>query len=76
MSARLYVNLDNPAIQALLQSHREGRAVPAHAVALLRSFKAIMAPGGEELKGQPPLVELLADFSRAVAALCAPRSAS
>jgi molecular chaperone HtpG len=76
VSARLYVNLDNPAIQALLQSHREGRAVPAHAVALLRSFKAIMAPGGEELKGQPPLVELLDDFSQAVAALCAPPAAS
>lgn len=70
--ARLYVNLDNRAIQALLQSHREGRQPPSHAVALLRSFKAIMAPAGEELPGQPPLVQLLHDFSEAVAALCLP----
>ena len=68
--ARLYVNLDNVAIEALLQCHREGRPVPAQAVALLRSFKVIMAPAGEELKGQPPLVTLLADFSGAAAALC------
>ncbi|HEX7865690.1 MAG TPA: ATP-binding protein [Variovorax sp.] len=73
VAARLYVNLDNPAIQALLRCQREGRAAPAHAVALLRSFKAIMAPGGEELKDQPPLVNLLGDFSLAVVALCAPR---
>ena len=68
--ARLYVNLDNVAIQALLQSHRESRPVPAQALALLRSFKVIMAPSGEELKDQPPLVQLLADFSNAAAALC------
>ena len=72
VAARLYINLDNPAIEALLQSHREGRAVPAHAVALLRSFKVIMAPGGEELEGQPPLVDLLNDFNGAVTALCTP----
>ncbi|MGP1683870.1 MAG: hypothetical protein ACTS8S_16250, partial [Giesbergeria sp.] len=68
--ARLYVNLDNPGIQALLQSHRTGRPVPTHAVALLRSVKAMMAPGGEELQDQPPLVQLLGDFSQAVVALC------
>jgi molecular chaperone HtpG len=72
--ARLYVNLENRGIQALLQSHREGRELPSHAVALLRSFKAIMAPAGEELQGQPPLVQLFSDFSEAVAALCLPRA--
>ena len=31
-----------------------------------------MAPGGEELEGQPPLVDLLNDFNGAVTALCTP----
>ena len=47
--SRLYVNLDNPAVQALLAAVGEERDEAAHA-ALLRSFKVIIAGQG---RGQP-----------------------
>jgi molecular chaperone HtpG len=70
ITARLYINLDNPAIQALLHCTRLGLPVPEHALALLRSFKAIMAPAAQASTSQPPLSTSLHDFSAAVVALC------
>ena len=40
---RLYVNLDNPAIVALLQAHRDGNAQLDRAAGLLKTFKLIMS---------------------------------
>lgn len=48
--SRLYVNLDNPAVQALLAAVGEERDEAAHAALLLRSFKVIIAGQG---RGQP-----------------------
>ncbi|HIE1838931.1 ATP-binding protein [Pseudomonas aeruginosa] len=48
--SRLYVNLDNPAVQALLAAVGEERGEAAHAALLLRSFKVIIAGQG---RGQP-----------------------
>ena len=48
--SRLYVNLDNPAVQALLATVGEERGEAAHAALLLRSFKVIIAGQG---RGQP-----------------------
>lgn len=43
---RLYVNMDNPAIKALLEAHRAGQDTAALA-SILRALKVIMASGGE-----------------------------
>lgn len=71
LSARLYLNLDNPALQALLTGFRTGQPVPTAALTLLRSFKILAAPAGELLEGQQPLQGSLHDFCTAVVALCA-----
>ncbi len=44
-NARLYVNVDNPAIRQLLDAHRRGQPRADDAAGLLRSVKVIMASG-------------------------------
>ena len=47
VTTRLYVNLDNPAIQALLAAYRAGRGDVDEAVTLLRALKIVIAASGE-----------------------------
>ncbi|KAF1055477.1 MAG: hypothetical protein GAK43_00272 [Stenotrophomonas maltophilia] len=47
--SRLYLNLDNPAVQALLQAQRSGHPQAASAAGLLRSLKIIVAAQGRPL---------------------------
>lgn len=47
--SRLYVNLDNPAVQALLQAQRAGHAQAPAAARLLRSLKIIVSAQGRPL---------------------------
>ncbi len=44
---RLYVNLDNPAIQALLEAYRSGIGNVDEAACLLRALKVVIAASGE-----------------------------
>jgi len=69
--SRLYLNLDNPAVQALLQAVREGNPRAAQAVRLLKSFKIIIA-GQSHGKGASPLQQALADLAAAVQQLLTP----
>ncbi|MDR0996886.1 MAG: ATP-binding protein [Zoogloeaceae bacterium] len=61
----LYVNLANPAIQALLTGHRNNQNVRPVA-ALLRSLKTLMAASGDAREAGD-VSTALADFSRVVA---------
>jgi molecular chaperone HtpG len=70
--ARLYVNLENPSVQALLQAHREARPGAAGAARVLWALKAIMAAGGDE--SHLDLNEALAQIGRAVQALAEGRA--
>ncbi|MFN3986980.1 MAG: ATP-binding protein [Rhodocyclaceae bacterium] len=45
--SRLYVNLDNPGVQALLEGVRSGNPRADDAAALLKAFKVIMAGQGQ-----------------------------
>lgn len=45
--SRLYVNLDNPGVQALLEGIRSGNPRADDAAALLKAFKVIMAGQGQ-----------------------------
>jgi len=47
--SRLYLNLDNPAVQALLRAQREGHPQAEAAARLLRSLKIIVAAQGRPL---------------------------
>jgi len=47
--SRLYLNLDNPAVQALLQAQRDGHAQAPAAARLLRSLKIIVSAQGRPL---------------------------
>lgn len=47
--SRLYLNLDNPAVQALLRAQREGHPQADAAARLLRSLKIIVAAQGRPL---------------------------
>lgn len=73
--ARLYVNLENPGVEGMLQAHREGRPEGAAAAArILWALKAIMAAGAEE-----PHLELdraLAEIGRAALAASGGRANS
>jgi len=48
--SRLYLNLDNPAVQALLQAQREGHPQAGAAARLLRSLKIIVSAQGRPLQ--------------------------
>ncbi|QII28296.1 molecular chaperone HtpG [Stenotrophomonas maltophilia] len=48
--SRLYLNLDNPAVQALLQAQRDGHPQAASAARLLRSLKIIVSAQGRPLQ--------------------------
>jgi molecular chaperone HtpG len=48
--SRLYLNLDNPAVQALLQAQRDGHPQAAAAARLLRSLKIIVSAQGRPLQ--------------------------
>jgi molecular chaperone HtpG len=50
--SRLYLNLDNPAVQALLRAQREGHPQAEAAARLLRSLKIIVAAQGRPWPGQ------------------------
>jgi molecular chaperone HtpG len=53
--SRLYLNLDNPAVQALLRAQREGHPQAEAAARLLRSLKIIVAAQGRPLaRARPP----------------------
>jgi molecular chaperone HtpG len=69
--SRLYLNLDNPAVQALLQAVRGSNPRAAQAVRLLRSFKVIIAGQGHG-KGAPSLQQALADLAVSVRQLLTP----
>ncbi len=71
--ARLYVNLENPAVEVLLQAHREARPGATGAARVLWALKAIMAAGAEE--SQLDLNGALAEIGRAVQALAGGRTA-
>jgi len=47
--SRLYINLDNPAVQALLQAQRDGHPQAPAAARLLRSLKIIVSAQGRPL---------------------------
>ncbi len=47
--SRLYINLDNPAVQALLQAQRDGHPQAPAAARLLRSLKVIVSAQGRPL---------------------------
>ncbi|WP_313418627.1 ATP-binding protein [Stenotrophomonas sp.] len=47
--SRLYLNLDNPAVQALLQAQRDGHPQAPAAARLLRSLKIIVSAQGRPL---------------------------
>jgi molecular chaperone HtpG len=66
--ARLYVNVDSPAIAALLEARRAG-AETGEAVRLLRAVLALMAAGEREVRGGVDLQTALADVGTAVARL-------
>ncbi len=63
--SRLYINLDNPAIQALLDAHRQGNPRSASAARLLRAFKRIMASHNDK-ENASQLGSALADLAVAV----------
>lgn len=64
---KLYVNMNNKAIQSLMEARRFGRDTDA-AVTLLRALKIIMAAGGDSRK-EWNVNAALGDFSRIVATL-------
>ena len=64
---KLYVNLGNPAVQALMDARREGRGTDA-AATLLRSLKVVMAAGGDS-GGELNVNAALGEFCRVVTAL-------
>jgi molecular chaperone HtpG len=66
VSADLYVNLDSPAIQALLAA-REDASRAATGARLLRALAALMSGGGEGVPGID-LSETLSEYSAAVCA--------
>ncbi|MEA9654253.1 ATP-binding protein [Xanthomonas campestris pv. raphani] len=77
---RLYLNLDNPALQSLLAAHRAGNPQAAVAARLLRSLKVIVAaqgrtqqtPGAAEAEaGVSALNRAFGDFAAAVTHLLA-----
>ncbi|WP_272600185.1 ATP-binding protein [Solirubrobacter phytolaccae] len=63
--ARLYVNVDSPAIAALLQARRDGRDVEV-ALGLLRAVLALMAAGERETRAGVDLLEALSGVGDAV----------
>ncbi len=63
---RLYVNLDNPAIQSLLTAYRAGSAGVDEAVCLLRALKIVIAASGESQETLD-LNGALADICRIIA---------
>lgn len=66
VTSRLYVNLENPAIAALLEGHRQGIDV-SDGARLLRAIKIIMAASGE-MAATLDLNGALADIGRIVSA--------
>ncbi len=60
VQARLYVNLDNPAIAAMLAAMREDPAQAASAARLLKAVKHLMQAQGESDGHEPPLNQALA----------------
>jgi molecular chaperone HtpG len=67
-TARLYVNVEAPAISALLEARRRG-ADPAAATGLLRAVLALIA-AGERGAGRVDLEAALDDITAAVRRLC------
>ncbi|AXI78877.1 ATP-binding protein [Peterkaempfera bronchialis] len=67
--ARLYLNLDSPAVRRLLGAYRAAHPGTATAAGLLRSMKVIMSAAGGESRGD--LTAALAGLGAAVAALTA-----
>ncbi|AUG78146.1 molecular chaperone HtpG [Kitasatospora sp. MMS16-BH015] len=72
--ARLYLNLDSPAVDRLLTAYRAGHTGSATAAGLLRSVKVIMAAAGATgpADSGADLTAALTGISTAVAALTAP----
>ncbi|MBB3228809.1 molecular chaperone HtpG [Luteibacter sp. Sphag1AF] len=68
--ARLYVNLDNPAVKALLDTHATGGDTRA-ALRLLKAMKVLMAAGTEQ-DGSLDLNAALGDVGHSVLALLRP----
>ena len=66
--ARLYVNVENPAVRLLLEAHKKGHPQAVDAAGLLRSLKVIMA-GSEALPGVGDLSTALARVSKVLALL-------
>ena len=66
--ARLYVNVDAPAIEALLEAHRDGRDTDV-ALGLLRAVLALMAAGERETRAGVDLQSALAGIGDAVKGL-------
>lgn len=69
--SRLYLNLDNPAVQSLLHARRQHNPHTAHAARLLKSFKIIIAGQGQG-KGKPQLHQALLDLAESVQHLLLP----
>lgn len=59
--SRLYVNLDCPAVQAVLEARREGRGDAIGAARMLWALKVVMASGGEDSQ---------LDLNKALAQMC------
>lgn len=67
---KLYLNLDNPAIQALIGAAQDGNPRAGHAALLLKAFKVII--GGQNTgPAAPSLNEALIDLAGAVQQLLA-----
>jgi len=62
---KLYLNLDNPAIQALIQAAQDDNPRAGHAAQLLKAFKVIIAGQGNGPAG-PSLNQALIDLAGAV----------
>lgn len=67
--ARLYLNMDSPAVRHLLEAYRAGHPGTSTAAGLLRSMKVIMTAASGESRGD--LTAALAGLGAAVTALTA-----
>ncbi|MFI2607319.1 ATP-binding protein [Kitasatospora sp. NPDC018619] len=69
--ARLYLNLDSPAVRDLLAAYRAGHTGSATAAGLLRSIKVIMAAAASAGPSEGDLTAALGGIGTAVSALTA-----
>jgi molecular chaperone HtpG len=67
--SRLYINLSNPAVTALLSARRQGAARADDALALLRSVKVVLAASSGPLQPADHLPAALTEICSAIAAM-------